>query len=64
MPGSLFASMEAVIPVAGGTTTGAKCTHSIALTLTFNGNAAFNFGDDCAGTAVRGIGIALVRLVE
>ncbi len=49
---------------AGGTTTGAKCTQLVALTLTFNGNATFNFGDDCAGTGVRGIGTALVRLVE
>ncbi len=33
-------------------------------TLPFNGNAIFNFGDDCAGTGVPGIGTALVRLVE
>jgi hypothetical protein len=36
----------------------------IALTLAFDGNAAFNFGDDCAATGVRGIGAALVQPVE
>ena len=52
------------VTFAGGTTTGAKCTQLIALTLTFNGNAAFNFGNDCAGTGVRGIGTSLVQLLE
>lgn len=52
------------VTFAGGTATGAKCTQLIALTLTFNGNASFNFGNDCAGTGVRGVGTALVQLVE
>jgi Flp pilus assembly protein TadG len=52
------------VTFAGGTATGAKCTQLVALTLTFNGNASFNFGNDCAGTGVRGAGTALVQLVE
>jgi Flp pilus assembly protein TadG len=51
------------VTFAGGTETGgAKCTQLVALTLTFNGNA--NFNNDCPGVGVRGIGTALVQLVE
>jgi hypothetical protein len=49
---------------AGGTTTGAKCTQLIAYTLTFNGNATFNFKPDCAAVGVRGLGTGLVQLLE
>jgi len=47
----------------GGTTTGgAICTQLVALTITFNGNAAFN--NNCKGTGTRGIGTAFIQLVE
>jgi len=47
----------------GGTSTGgAICTQLVALTITFNGNAAFN--NDCLGKGVRGIGTSFVQLVE
>jgi hypothetical protein len=47
--------------VTGRTATGAKC---VQLTLTFNGNASFNFEPDCAAVGVRGLGRSLVPLVE
>jgi hypothetical protein len=51
------------VTFAGGTTTGgAKCTQLVALTVTFNGNAAFN--SDCPGTGVRGVGTSAIQLVE
>jgi hypothetical protein len=47
----------------GGTATGGPaCTQLIALTITFHGNSVFN--NNCAGAGVRGIGNALVQLVE
>jgi Flp pilus assembly protein TadG len=47
----------------GGTNTGgAKCTQLVALTITFNGNAAFN--NNCKGVGVRGIGTSFIKLVE
>ena len=47
----------------GGTTTGgAICTQLVALTITFNGNAAFN--NNCQGTGVRGVGTSFIKLVE
>jgi Flp pilus assembly protein TadG len=47
----------------GGTSTGgAICTQLVALTITFNGNAAFN--NNCLGKGVRGIGTSFVKLVE
>ena len=52
------------VTFAGGTATGAKCTQLIASTLTFNGNATFNFGGDCAGVGIRGLGTSLIHLVE
>jgi hypothetical protein len=47
----------------GGTATGgATCTQLIAYTITFNGNSTFN--NNCPGVGVRGVGNALVQLVE
>jgi Flp pilus assembly protein TadG len=47
----------------GGTNTGgARCTQLVGLTITFNGNAAFN--NDCKGVGVRSVGTSFIRLVE
>ena len=47
----------------GGTTTGgAICTQIVALTITFNGNAAFN--NNCQGLGVRSAGTSFIKLVE
>jgi hypothetical protein len=47
----------------GGTTTGgAVCTQLVALTITFNGNAAFN--NNCQGTGIRAAGGSFIQLVE
>jgi Flp pilus assembly protein TadG len=47
----------------GGTNTGgAICTQLVGLTITFNGNAAFN--NNCKGVGVRSIGTSFVALVE
>jgi Flp pilus assembly protein TadG len=47
----------------GGTTTGgAICTQLVGLTITFNGNAAFN--NNCKGVGVRSIGTSFIALVE
>jgi hypothetical protein len=47
----------------GGTNTGgARCTQLVALTITFNGNAAFN--NNCQGAGVRNVGSSYVQLVE
>lgn len=47
----------------GGTTTGgAICTQLVGLTITFNGNAAFN--NNCKGVGVRSVGTSFIALVE
>jgi len=47
----------------GGTVTGgAACTQLVALTITFNGNAAFN--NNCQGTGIRAAGGSFIQLVE
>jgi Flp pilus assembly protein TadG len=51
------------VTFSGGTTTGgAICTQLIALTITFNGNAAFN--NNCKGVGVRAVGSSFIQLVE
>jgi Flp pilus assembly protein TadG len=51
------------VTFSGGTTTGgAICTQLVALTITFNGNAAFN--NNCQGTGVRAVAGSFIQLVE
>jgi hypothetical protein len=51
------------ITFSGGTTTGgAICTQLVGLTITFNGNAAFN--NNCQGTGVRAVAGSFIKLVE
>jgi hypothetical protein len=60
--GALYFSNQNVTFNGGTSTGGAICTQLVALTITFNGNAAFN--NNCLGKGVRGIGTSFVKLVE
>lgn len=60
--GAIYFPAQSVTFSGGTATGGPACTQLIAQKITFNGNA--NFNNNCAGVGVRGIGNALVQLVE
>jgi hypothetical protein len=59
--GAIYFPNQGMIFNGGTTTGGAICTQLVGLTITFNGNAAFN--NNCKGVA-RGIGMSFIKLVE
>jgi Flp pilus assembly protein TadG len=60
--GAIYLPNQGVTFNGGTTTGGAVCTQLVALTITFNGNAAFN--NTCKGVGIRGAGSSFIQLVE
>jgi Flp pilus assembly protein TadG len=60
--GAIYLPNQGVTFNGGTTTGGAVCTQLVALTITFNGNAAFN--NNCKGVGIRGAGSSFIQLVE
>jgi Flp pilus assembly protein TadG len=60
--GTIYLPNQGVTFNGGTTTGGARCTQLVALTITFNGNAAFN--NNCQGVGIRAAGGSFIQLVE
>jgi len=60
--GAIYFPNQGVTFNRGTSTGGSSCTQLVALTITFNGNAAFN--NNCQGTGVRAAGGSFIQLVE
>src|SRR5438874_176784 len=60
--GAIYFPSQSVSFSGGSATGGVGCTQLIAYKISFSGGSHFN--NNCAGTGVRGIGSALVQIVE